>query len=421
MTIKASQRTGAKALALHLTNANDNEMVSVHEVRGFMSDDIYGAFTEMEANAKGTQCVQHMFSLSINPPIGSDLSTEKFMETADLIEQKMGLSDQPRIVVFHEKQNRTHAHIVWSRIDPESMKAINLPFFKNRLNEIARDWYIENNWELPQGYIDHEKRDPLNYSLQEYQQAQRLDEHPKVIKALFQRCWTSSDNRASFESAIKEHGFFLARGDRRGFVGISMTGEILSLSKWLGVKSKELTAKLGDKEKLPSVDQVNADISKTHQKQFDKFQKNLDQEKERRIRPLIDQRNKLIQKQREERIQLYEKQLERTRLESIHRQSRYRDGLLGLWDRLRGRTKSIKAQNELEALFCKTRDLREWDCLKAQQRKLRAHIIFSIRDVKRDLQRDQRRINQIRSSQKVNMQDYANLRSFERSRDQGLG
>ena len=317
MTIKASQRTGANALALHLTNDNDNELVTVHEVRGFMSDDIYGAFTEMDANAKGTQCVQHMFSLSINPPIGSDLSTEKFMETADLIEQKMGLSDQPRVVVFHEKENRLHAHIVWSRIDADSMKAINLPFFKNRLNEIARDLYIENNWELPQGYIDHEKRDPHNYSLEEYQQAKRLDEHPKVLKALLQRCWNNSENRESFEATIKEHGFFLARGDRRGFVAISMKGEVLSLSRWISVKSKELTTKLGDNEKLPSVDQVNADISKTHQRQFDKFQKNLDQEKERRIRPLIDQRNKLIQSQREERIDLYEKHLKRTRIDQF--------------------------------------------------------------------------------------------------------
>jgi len=287
MTIKASSRAGCMALAWHLTNANDNEMITVHEVRGFMSDDIYGAFTEMEAIAKGTQCVQHMFSLSINPPSGANLTTDDFMATANLIEDKMGLSDQPRVVVFHEKENRLHAHAVWSRIDADSMKAINLPFFKNRLNEIARDWYLENDWPLPNGYLDHEKRDSNNYSLEEYQQAKRLDEQPKVIKQLLKRCWDNSDGSQSFAASLKEHGFFLARGDRRGFVAVSMTGEILSLSRWLNVKTRELNAKLGDKDKLLSVEQTKATIAKTHTVQLEKFQKELNREKQDRLKPLL--------------------------------------------------------------------------------------------------------------------------------------
>ena len=70
-----------------------------------------------------------------------------------MIEQKLGLEDQPRAIVFHEKDGRRHCHAVWSRIDAQEMKAINLPFFKNRLMEISRELYLEHGWDMPHGMI----------------------------------------------------------------------------------------------------------------------------------------------------------------------------------------------------------------------------------------------------------------------------
>lgn len=52
-------------------------------------------------------------------------------------EQKLGLENQPRVIVFHEKQGRRHAHCVWSRIDADTMKAINLPHTKLKLMDIS--------------------------------------------------------------------------------------------------------------------------------------------------------------------------------------------------------------------------------------------------------------------------------------------
>ena len=49
MIIKASQRGGGRKLAAHLMNDRDNEHVELHEVRGFVSDDLHGAFLEVEA------------------------------------------------------------------------------------------------------------------------------------------------------------------------------------------------------------------------------------------------------------------------------------------------------------------------------------------------------------------------------------
>ena len=49
MILKGSQRGGAKQLALHLMKTEENEHVEVHQVRGFMADDVLGALREAEA------------------------------------------------------------------------------------------------------------------------------------------------------------------------------------------------------------------------------------------------------------------------------------------------------------------------------------------------------------------------------------
>ena len=43
MILKASQRGGARQLAAHLLNTEDNEHCELHDIRGFMSADLQGA------------------------------------------------------------------------------------------------------------------------------------------------------------------------------------------------------------------------------------------------------------------------------------------------------------------------------------------------------------------------------------------
>ncbi len=108
-----------------------------------------------------------MFSLSLNPPQDAEVSVDDFEETIVAAEKRLGLTGQPRAIVFHEKNGRRHAHAVWSRIDGQELKAINLPHYKRKLGGLARELYRSHDWEMPQGFVDAEKRDPLNYTRQE--------------------------------------------------------------------------------------------------------------------------------------------------------------------------------------------------------------------------------------------------------------
>lgn len=167
MILKASQRGGGKQLALHLLNSTDNEHVQIHKLRGFVSEDLPGALKEAHAISQATKCRQYLFSVSLNPPQTEDVPVAVFEEAIRRIEEKTGLAGQPRAIVFHEKEGRRHAHCVWSRIDAEELRAINLPFFKDKLNRIARELYIEQGWTMPRGFVESSARDPRNYTLAE--------------------------------------------------------------------------------------------------------------------------------------------------------------------------------------------------------------------------------------------------------------
>jgi Ti-type conjugative transfer relaxase TraA len=269
MILKGSQRSGGVQLAHHLMNTHDNDRVAVHDVRGFMADNLLGAFKEAYAVAKGTRCTQYLFSLSLNPPEKARVSIAEFEAAISNIEQKLKLQNHPRAIVFHEKEGRRHAHVVWSRIDPMTMKAQRMSHFKTKLRDISRELYLEHGWKLPDGYIDENKRDPLNYGFAEYHQAKRQNIDPKQLKELLLDCWQKSDSKSAFVNALEEYSLFLARGDRRGFVAVDHTGEVYSLSRWLGIKSKDLKARLGNQADLPSVAEV---LAKLKAKQGDDYQ-----------------------------------------------------------------------------------------------------------------------------------------------------
>jgi hypothetical protein len=361
MILKGAQRSGTRQLATHLLNDRDNDHVTVHQLRGFLTQDLFGAMAETQAISKGTRCEQPVFSLSLNPPKDADASIEVLVEAADRAELALGLKDQPRAIVIHEKNGRRHAHVVWSRIDADEMKAINLPHFKNKLRELSKNLYLEHGWELPDGHKTNGWKNPLNFTLAEWQQAKRLDLDPREIKQVFQSAWAVSDNLPSFRNALEERGYFLAKGDRRGFVVLDIHGEPYSLSRWIGLKTKEVSAKLGTSDGLPSVQETKA---ATHQRLNANLRAKLDQDRDAKLKemaPLLEAVRKMAQAQREERDRL-DTALEKRRLEEVkERAGRFKRGLGAVLDFLTGKTQAIRRVNETEAYarYLRDRALRE--------------------------------------------------------------
>jgi hypothetical protein len=382
MILKASQRGGGQDLAAHLMRVDDNEHVSLHELRGFAADDLKGAFKEAEAVSRGTKCNQYLFSLSLNPPEQEHVPVEVFETAIGRIEERLGLQGQPRAVVFHEKEGRRHAHCVWSRIEPETMTARQLSFFKTKLQGVARELYLENGWKLPRGLVNAAERDPTNFTLAEWQQAKRQQIDPRWLKSTLQECWQRSDNPASFQRALQERGFHLAQGDKRGFVVLDHQGEVWSLPRMLDLKTKDVRARLGSGE-LPSVEQTRATIGERMVPAINAHAAESRARFAERAATLGKYKAEMTELHREAREKLKTRQEAQWREETIQRAARLPRGIRGLWHRITGKYQQVRRENEVEAKQSRDYQAKERDALIAKQLEQRAVLQSHFKELRR--------------------------------------
>ena len=267
MILKGSQRGNGADLAIHLMNGFDNERVEVAEVYGTVAGDLMGAFAEFEAVARGTKAKQHLYSLSINP--SAPLSREEYNEAIAIIEGRLGLTDQPRAIVFHVKKDRDgigreHCHVVWSRIDVERMRAVHMAHDHRKLMDLACELARKFNLDLPPGlkaWEEQQKRekDKLEPTLAENAQEQASGISPEQRREEITAAYQASDSAEAFRAALEQKGYVLARGDKRGLVVVDRFGDVHSLTRYVkGHTAKEIKAKLAalKPEELPSVDQA---------------------------------------------------------------------------------------------------------------------------------------------------------------------
>ena len=323
MILKGSQRSNGADLAIHLMNGFDNESVEIARVDGAVASDLFGAFAEFEAVALGTRAQKPLYSLSINP--SAPLTRAQYLEAIGMIEKRLGLSDQPRAIVFHVKDGREHCHVVWSRIDVDAMRAIHMAHDKCKLMDLACEIAHRYGLELPPGLKAWEekqafKKDKLEPSLGEKAQAEATGISPEQRRAAITACYENSDGAGAFVNALEEAGYVLARGDRRGFVLVDRFGNPHSLTRYLkGHSAKEVKAKLAalDPAKLPDVDQAKEIMRQRAQahdergqeqdrkQDHERRQKELSGKQQARRDALAGREQELLMRQAQERLLLH--------------------------------------------------------------------------------------------------------------------
>ena len=410
MILKGAQRGGARDLALHLMRMDENEHVEIHRLRGFASEDLMGALNEMYAVSRGTQCKQFMFHVIFNPPPNEDVTRADFDAAIERVEKQFNLSDQPCASVIHEKGDSPHAHAVWCRIDTEQMKAIQLSFFKNKLQSISRELFLEHGWTMPKGLIKSEERDPKNFTLDEWQHAKRINKDPREVKTSIQDAWAISDSKVAFMHALEERGYRLARGDSARFVAVDHNGEAFPIVRSLpqGIKTKDVRARLGNEADLPGVGDIKKQIADDMLSAMQRHKAELESQNDAARIEFESRKTALVQRQRAERRHLAETQDQRRVKESLTRQSRFRKGFKGLWDRVRGEHRRIREQNESEAAAARVQDQKEKDAL------IQAQL-----GQRRRLKELRRLFRQVQADQKLELeQDVQRYAEMERSAGQ---
>lgn len=264
MVIKGNARAGAKSLAAHVLRPDTNERVKVSEIRGVIAEDVLGALREMEAVSVCTRTSKPLYHASINTRADERLTDEQRLHAIERLEKALGLTDQPRVVVIHEKKGREHCHVIWSRTDIEHGRAFRMDHNYRTHELVARELEREFGHERVQGaHVERngQSRPERTPGHDEMQQASRTGLKPKQAKEQITALWRSTDSGQAFKAALEAQGWILARGDRRDFVVVDPQGGTHSLARRVEVaKAKDVRERMADLDaaQLPTAQEARA-------------------------------------------------------------------------------------------------------------------------------------------------------------------
>ena len=262
MIVKGGARNAGGFFAKHLMKAEENERVAIVEMKGLYAENLPEAFREMKALAAGSRGKDFFYHASLNPREDERLTAEQWEFAVDRLEQNLGMDGHARFQVEHEKEGRTHRHIVWSRCDPETLTLAN-----HWRNYEAHD---KTRAELEQAF-SHEPTRPTpepgqrkSREIADWENFRAAESgiDPKEVKAEMTAMWQRSDSGAAFVAALEESGYTLCQGDR-GYCIIDQAGDVHSLTRRIeGVKTAQIRERLSDISlaEFPTVAEASAAV-----------------------------------------------------------------------------------------------------------------------------------------------------------------
>jgi len=251
MIINGGSRSNAAFFARHLMNGEQNERVTLVEMRNLAADNVADAFREMAAVAMGTLCQNYFYHANINPRENEELAAAQWQTAVDTLEKRLGLEGHARFVVEHRKQGRTHRHVIWSRIDIKSMTAVVMADDYEKHQAVARE--LEKAFHL--GKVSsvsgrtrasgpRPSRRPKTW---ESFRGQKSGIDPFAMKQTVTRLYRAAKNGPDFASQLSAHGYQLVRGTTADFCILDEAGHLHSLARRIdGVTSADLRAFMVD-------------------------------------------------------------------------------------------------------------------------------------------------------------------------------
>lgn len=217
----------------------------------------------MQAIASLSECQKFLYHASINPKEGEHLTQEQWDFSVDLLEANLGLEGHQRAVVEHVKEGRAHYHVVWNRVDVDTLTAVRMSHNYLAHEVTARELEREFDLERVQGAhaerdgIPRPERQPKQW---EMDRGRRSGIDPRKVKAEVSELWAEAENGTDFSRSLEARGYLLAKGDRRDFVIVDSHGDPHSITRRTGAKAAEVRAKLADIDRagLPTVEQARA-------------------------------------------------------------------------------------------------------------------------------------------------------------------
>lgn len=123
MIAKGASRAAPAQLASYLLRTETRDGPQRVEVLELQSgtDSLRETFLDWHSVGLGTRGEKTLYHAQISPAPGYAMTKEQWLRSADILGQKLGLQDHPRVVVLHDDGEQPHLHIVWQRADVKTM------------------------------------------------------------------------------------------------------------------------------------------------------------------------------------------------------------------------------------------------------------------------------------------------------------
>jgi hypothetical protein len=228
MVLRGNTRGNAAQLAEYLVAMNENEDIQILEVNNRTGDwataeYLNDVILSMDLMSELTKSKKGMYHAQINPAMGEDKRMDWF-KAADMLGAELGLEDQRRVIVLHEKKGRTHAHVVWERYDYDTGTVKNDSFSRLAQDRARQRMEIE---------FGHER-------------TPRRNAHRPELKASLLQLWHQTGTGAQFLTACRNNNYMIAQGvGRNPFIVVDEKGRSFSLVRQLsGVRLNEVRQRL---------------------------------------------------------------------------------------------------------------------------------------------------------------------------------
>ena len=258
MVTRGKIRSNGYQLANYLLKTADNDNVRVLEIKGTsQTDNLKKSLLEMSVTSELTRSNAGLYHAQICPAYKDrQMDDRDWIRAAEIMEAELAFEGQKRAIVLHDKNQKTHAHVVWERFDHEKniMKS-------NKHSRLAQDRArIKMEAEF-----EHKKTPTRN-------------EHREHMKAELFMLWQKTNNAVDFLSMAEGQGYRIAAGTQRPYMVIDKNGRSFDLVRQLeGVKTKEVrerfaaTQLIKEKKVIELIRQKQNDLLKQqHNKELNK-------------------------------------------------------------------------------------------------------------------------------------------------------
>lgn len=225
MVIRGNTRGNGRQLAYYLLAPGENDHIRILDADGWdemTKVEFSNLLYDMSVTAELTKSKKGLYHAQINPAIGEDklMDDTKWFQAADILAKELGLENQRRAIVLHEKKGRIHAHCVWERYDHDKGKMVSDSF-----SRLAQD----------RARMEMER-------ILEQEKTPRRNKHRPELKATLTELWQNTKTAKEFMREVEKAGYMLAEGTmRHPFMVVDENGRTYDLVRQLkGVRIKEV-------------------------------------------------------------------------------------------------------------------------------------------------------------------------------------